>query len=126
VSSIPVPDWWQATLLALAAFRVYRLVARDTLTAPLRAAVTYEDDLTVELGKRPSETGLQVIGDDEQPKTWRTYLSTLIRCPWCLGAYSSAGWWVLWAQWPREALFAATPWAISAVVALLAKNLDAM
>jgi uncharacterized protein DUF1360 len=123
ITSLPTPNWWQATLLGLASFRVYRLIARDTLTEPVRAAITYGDDEAVALADDPEEK-LEVVGGDEQPKTWRVYLSTLIRCPWCLGFYVSVAWWLLWAQWPRPTLFAATPWAIAAAVALLAKNLD--
>lgn len=135
-----IPDWWQITMLALAAFRVYRLIARDTLTEPIRDAFTYPDDATVDLGERPSEvksqfprpqmeeigrSGIVVVGEDEQPKSWRVYLSTLVRCPWCAGFYVSAGWWLLWQTWPHWTMVAAAPWAISAIVALLAKNLDA-
>lgn len=118
------PDWWQFVLLALAAFRVYRLVARDTITAPIREALTYPDDATAPLGERPSETGLAVVGEDEQPKGWRVYLSTLVRCPWCAGFYVSVAWWAAWLAWPSWTLWAAVPWAISAVLALLSK-LDA-
>lgn len=126
MTSLPVPGWLALVLLSLAAFRVYRLVARDTITEPVREAVTYPDDATVELGEKPSEVtihkgGVVVLGPDEQPKTWRVYLSTLIRCPWCAGFYVSVAWWAAWWAWPRPTLFLAAPWAISAVVAMLAK-----
>lgn len=147
--SLPVPGWWAVILLSLAAFRVYRLIARDTITEPARAAVTYPDDEAITLGETPSEAQavrdecidriaagldiprelldiperrrLRVIGDDEQPKGWRIYLSTLIRCPWCLGFYVSVAWWACWTQWPTPTLFAAAPLTVSAVVAMLAK-----
>lgn len=120
------PDWWQFVLLALAAFRIYRLGARDTITEPLRAALTYEDAASVSLDDDPGEKeGLAVIGlDDEIPKSLRVYASTLIRCPWCAGFYVSAAVWGAWEVWPRPTLFLAAPWAVSAAVALVTKNLD--
>jgi hypothetical protein len=112
-------------MLALAAFRVYRLIARDTITEPFRAAATYPDRGAVALADDPADEGLAVVGDAELPKSWRVYISTLIRCPWCAGFYVSAGWWLLWQAWPHWTMAMSAPWAISAVVALLAKNLDA-
>jgi hypothetical protein len=120
--SLPVPGWLPLVLLALAAFRIYRLIARDTLTEPIREAITYPDAASVALA---DDARLEVVGEDEQPKAWRVYLSTLVRCPWCAGFYVSGAWWAAWVVWPRFTLFVAVPWAISAVVALLAKNLDA-
>jgi hypothetical protein len=119
------PDLWQFVLLALAAFRIYRLGARDTITEPVRAAVTYEDDASVSLDDAPDDEGLTVIGlDDDLPMSLRVYASTLIRCPWCAGFYVSAAVWGAWELWPRPTLFLAAPWALSAAVALAAKNLD--
>lgn len=129
MTSLPSPNWWQFALLALAAFRVYRLIARDTITEPVREAITYRDDREVALGDeladKLKERGIEVVGDDRPTKGWRVYLSTLIRCPWCAGFYVSVAWWASWSEWPRPTLFAAVPWAVSAVVAMLAKNLDA-
>lgn len=117
------PDWWQFVLLAAAAFRIYRLAARDTITEPLRAAATYPDDEAVTLSADHSER-LEVVGDATRAKGWRIYLATLLRCPWCLGAYISAGVWLLWLAAPGWTVCLAVPWAVSAVVALAAKNLD--
>lgn len=119
-----VPDAWAFVLLALAAYRLYRLGAKDTITEPLRAAATYPDDQAVALGDDPADR-LEVVGRDaKQPKAWRVYLATLIRCPWCAGFYVSVVVWVAWLLEPRWALWAATPWAISAVVGLVKKTLD--
>jgi uncharacterized protein DUF1360 len=121
--TLPVPNWWETTLLSLAAFRVYRLIARDTITEPVRVVLTYRDDESVALADDPADLNLEIpYGEAEQPKTWRVYLSTLIRCPWCMGFYVSVAWWAAWWAWPYASLFVAAPWAISAIVALLAKT----
>lgn len=123
--TVRIPDAWQFVLLALAAYRVYRLIARDTITEPLRAAVSYPDTQAVSLDEQPEDEGLTVIGTDTDiPKSWRVYVATLIRCPWCAGFYVSVGTWLLWDVWPRPVLFLATPWAIAAVLGLVKKNLD--
>lgn len=118
-----VPGPWVFLLLSLAAFRLYRLIARDTITEPLRAAVSYPDPYTVTLDRE----GITVIGVEETdyPKPLRVYISTLIRCKWCLGFYVSIAVWGLWMLRPHIAEVAATPFAVSAVVALVSKNLDA-
>jgi hypothetical protein len=119
------PSWWQFVLLALGAYRIYRLAARDTLTEPVRAALTYPDAQAVTLDTAPDDEGLTIVGDYKDAKPLRVYASTLIRCHWCLGFYVSVAAWGLWDLWPRPMLFAMTPWALSATVALISKNLDA-
>lgn len=118
------PDAWTFVLLALAAFRVYRLIARDTITEPIRAKLTYPDGEAVALDDEPCAFGLWLRGADGQRKSWRVYASTLIRCPWCAGFYVSVAWWGAWALDPRLTAFLAAPWALSAAVALASKQLD--
>ena len=105
------PDWWALLLLALAAFRVYRLIGEDTiLDRPRRWALR--------LGNDWQKQG------DRVPPGYREKWGVFITCPWCAGFWISLAWWAAWLAWPGWTLWAATPWAISAVVALVAKNLD--
>lgn len=133
-----VPGPWAFALLALAAFRLYRLAARDTITEPLREAVSYPDETAVTLdGPRRVELAessrLEVVRREMQtpirpdlfPKPLRVYAATLVRCHWCLGWWTSLAVWGAWLAWPHAALVAAAPWALSAVVGLASKNLDA-
>lgn len=92
-----VPDWWAFLLLALAAYRVWRLLAHDTILDPVRRRLLTPDD----------ETG----------KRWE-----FISCPYCLGAWVTAAWWLAWLIWPHGSLVVAAPFALSAVVALVAVN----
>ena len=120
--TVRFPDAWPFLLLALAAFRLYRLGARDTISEPVRARLSYPDDAAVTLDSE--EPALEVVGDGERSKGWRVYAATLIRCAWCGGFYVSAGVWVAWDQWPSWTLFLATPFALSAVLGLAKKQLD--
>lgn len=92
-----VPGWWAFVLLALAAFRVFRLVAEDTILDRPR------DRLTHRLGEKSE---------------------LFVVCPWCLGFWITVGWWFAWLIWPHATLVVATPWALAAAVGLVASRLD--
>lgn len=105
-----VPTWWEFFLLALAAFRVWRLLAEDTILDRPRAWL---------LGLPPDwQEGQRV------PESYREELGKFITCPWCAGFWITLCWWGAWLLWPHWALVAATPWALNAILALAAKNLD--
>ena len=87
-----VPDWYELILLALAAFRTWKLVGEDTILDRPRAFVV----------KRGGE-----------------YVETLLECPWCAGFWISLGWWGAFLLWPHGSIVAAVPLAISALVGLL-------
>lgn len=87
-----IPEPWEFVLLALAVYRVFKLIAEDTILDRPRAWVL----------KRLSDT-------------WDLFL----QCPWCLGWWLSLAWWGAWLIAGDWALLAATPWALSAVVALV-------
>lgn len=105
-----VPSWYAALLLALAAFRTYRLIGRDSiLDKPRKWSV-----------------GLPVNWKegDTIPAGYRESLAVFWECGWCAGAWHAAAWWAAFQIWPHWTVVAAAPWAISAVVALLEKNAD--
>lgn len=103
------PDWWTFLLLALAAFRVFRLLAHDTILDPARERL---------LGLRGWSEGQMI------PPGYRRRTAEFLICPWCLGFWLALGWWAAWEIWPHGATVAATPFALSAVVGLLAANFD--
>ena len=105
------PTPWVFVLLALAAYRVWRIAARDSITEKARVAVTgYDDEHAPPL--------------EPDTRSSRRYLSALIRCPWCLGWWISWAAWGLWMLWPTAAVAVATPLALSATLGLIKKNLD--
>jgi hypothetical protein len=94
-----VPSWWEFVLLTAASYRLWRLVAIDTIA------------------DRPRDWLL-----DRLDEKWEIGLV----CPWCSGFWICLGVWGLW-QWTADASDAATvtalavPAAMSAAVGLLAK-----
>ncbi len=110
-----VPDAWPFVLLALACFRVTRIIGWDSITEPLRRTLTgYSDDGAPAL----SEAELADHG------RVRVYLSSLVRCPWCIGTYVCLAAYGLWLWHPVAALALSVPLALGAVTGLVAKQLD--
>ncbi len=104
-----IPNWWTFSLLALAAYRVWRLAAVDTFPPIewLRNRIVWY--------REP---------DDDSMWHQREAVAEFLKCPWCSGAWIVLAWWVAWLAWPHGIVVAAVPFAVSAVVGLVAKNLD--
>ena len=92
------PDWWASLILALAVFRVYRLIAED------------------DIFDRPRDWAFDKLAEERLEK-----LDKLITCPWCLGFWLSVIAWVAWMLSPAWTVGLAFPWALSAAVGLIAK-----
>jgi len=86
-----VPNWFQAVLLALAAWRTWHLVALDDITDRQRRYVT----------------------------DGRDKLLDFIECPYCLGFWFALGWVGFFAAWGTGATWAALPFALNTVVIAL-------
>lgn len=125
----------QVVILALLAFRLTRLVGWDEVTAAPRAALSGIPDAKYhELAKgveAQRAEGIDVWTDDRfrtPPMSERRYyVAKLLHCPWCVGFWISLGvslaayeWWLDVSLLTALAL----AFAISAVVGLVAKNLD--
>lgn len=126
-----VPTWFAFVLLALASFRIVRLVAWDDLTTTLRTRVLGVSDTEHHELARDIDAA-QEAGDNPW-EAWpapppisrrRFYFSRLVRCPWCLSVWCCAAIWGAWLVWPGEVTFLAVPFALAASVGLIAKNGD--
>jgi hypothetical protein len=102
-----VPDWWTLILLGLAAYRMFRLIAMDTLLDTPRGWL-----VRLPPGWRE---GMAL------PRGYRSRLAEFLVCPWCLGFWVALAWWGAWQLWPHGVLVVAAPFAISAVVGLVAQ-----
>lgn len=101
------PTAWQFALLALAAFRVWKLLGDDAiLDGPRDRLLDWMEDA-------PDEDG-------ERGTTW-TYFIT---CPWCAGAWIALSWWLAWLAWEEGTVFLAVPFALSAAVGYLGVVID--
>jgi len=85
---VSLPDWWEGVLLALAAWRVWHLIALDDITDRPRRYVT----------------------------EGREKLLEFIECPYCMGFWVALGWTVAFAVEDTWTLWAALPFALNAVV----------
>ncbi len=103
-----IPGWYALVLLALAAFRTWRLLAEDDIFDRPRRYVTG-------LGREWKEEG------NPLPEHYRVGLMAFIQCPWCLGFWLALAWWGAWEIWPHGATVAAVPMALSAIVPLVSK-----
>ncbi len=102
-----VPDWWTTALLALACFRVYRLLAEDTVLDKPRARA-----LRLSSAWNPGQP---------IPPGYRERVGEFMQCPWCLGFWLALAWWISWQIWPHGTTVVAVPFAISTVVGIMAK-----
>ena len=101
-----IPAALTLAILALAAFRVWRLLSRDDLPWLVRA----RDRLVGAHG-----------GVSEPIRFDRPTLAHWLQCAWCSGAAVSLLFAAAWWAEPRWTLYAALPLALSTVVALLAR-----
>jgi len=104
-----VPDWYALLLLAFAAFRVYRLIAEDTILDRPRAWI---------LGLSGWQEGKPT------PKGYRAKWGEFITCGWCMGAHVSLVFWIGYQIWPHGTLVFAAPWAISLIVGIITHALN--
>jgi hypothetical protein len=95
-----IPDVWEFALLALAAFRVWKLVGDDAVL------------------DRPRDWALARL---EERAGWLDYFIT---CPWCAGFWIALAWWLAWLALPYAAVVAAVPFALSAAVGYLGVGID--
>jgi hypothetical protein len=101
-----IPSPLELLVLSLGAFRVYRLLGQDEILSPLRDRIT----------------GAKVLR--EQWEFERPKIATFLTCPWCCGFWVSLLVYGTWLSDSKLTLYAMTPFAISAAVGLIARNLD--
>lgn len=106
-----IPDWWGFVLLSLGAYRIWRLLAEDTILERPRRWL-------VRLGPNWRSEG------DPVPDNYREYIALFLMCPFCLGAWVSLTVWGSWQFWPQTTTAVLVPFAISAVVGFTRVNLD--
>ena len=104
-----VPNWYELALLALASWRVWHLLAHDSILnwprrKVLRLAMDWDKD--AKAGQPGSDPG------DDYRLEWALFLT----CPYCAGFWIGVLWWISFQVTEHWTLVFATPWAISAGV----------
>lgn len=125
---------WVAVILVIAGtVRLSRLVAKDEITASLRARITGLGDAE---HHDVAEAVNRVIAEGEDP--WapdafspplpvgpaRYRLGTLLRCPWCNSFWIGIAVVALWKAWPDATLTLMLALAASEAAGLIAVWLD--
>lgn len=103
-----IPGWWEALLLAAAAWRVFQLIARDDILDRPRARLLRLGDW---------KKGQRV------PEGYRVKWGDFITCPYCAGFWISVVWWSAWQITGHWALVVAVPFALSAALVAIDKPL---
>lgn len=123
--------WLYAVVVTLAAFRITRLVGWDEITQPIRAWLSGVHDRGYnQLAKAIEEAKSQGVdpwdGQRRPPplSERRYYVAKLLHCPWCVGFWISLAAALAADEWHHTTYWISVPFAISAVVGLIAKNLD--
>lgn len=97
-----IPDWWEALLLSLAAWRMWHLLTKDDILDRPRRYVT-----------RVPKTWKE---GDPPPRNSRYVLIEWLECPFCSGWWVALGWWGAWLIWPHGTLVASVPFVMGAGV----------
>lgn len=110
-----IPTPWAAVVLALGAYRLTRLIGWDDLPpiARLRARVTGERQ------HMNSTVNRELITTYRRPT-----LEHFLSCPFCQGFWVSLAAYLVWRFEPTGTLYFLAPFALSAAVGLISKNLD--
>lgn len=105
-----VPSPWIALLLLGFSYRIWRLLAEDTILSAPRYYLV----------------GLPIDWEDGDPipDGYRITLASFISCAWCLGFWVSLAVWGAWIAFPTVIEFIAVPFAISSGVGLVRARID--
>lgn len=115
-----MPSLAIVVVLALATFRLARLIAADTITAPLRDRLT-RWAWTIETD---DETGLAIDAKPRAP--WRTWVYELLTCQQCLGVWVGVAVYCAWRWGGDVALAILTVAALVGLQAFLAWVTEAL
>ena len=119
-----IPSPWIGLVLALAAFRITRLIGWDDLppVARARAWVTGASMRS----QSTSNTAMRLT-NDESKDTWvykRPLLAHMITCPYCMGFWVAAVTYIAWVFVPTQMLYVAAVFALSGAIGIIARMLD--
>lgn len=98
-----IPHPLTLAVLALAAWRCWRLAALDTLPSLVWLRTRLVGAHHVTGGMRYD----------------RPLVEEWLSCPFCAGLWSAFGWYGAWLLWPHGCLYGAVPLALSALVGIV-------
>lgn len=128
-----IPGPWATVILALAAYRLTRLIGWDDLPPIEWARARLVGETWDSRGSTNSQMGLSSERADVAPRYRRPTLNHFVRCAFCQGFWTAGAVYLVWAlaaghpgaePWRSWILYPLAPLALGALVGLIAKNLD--
>lgn len=119
-----IPHWWAASVLALGAFRVTRLIGWDDLPPVERLRAWLVGEHTARTGSGNSHLGLTATKAEDTTAYRRPTLNHFVHCAFCQGFWVALVVYLAWLGEARWTLLVLFPFALSSVVGLVARNLD--
>jgi hypothetical protein len=119
-----IPSPWVGLVLALGAFRIARIIGWDDLPIIVKARDWVTGTQVVKSGSSAALANLSSEQAEFELYHERPVVAKFISCPWCQGFYVSIAVYVAWIFEPTWTVYVLAPFALSAFVGLVAKNLD--
>lgn len=119
-----IPSPWVGIVLALAVFRLVRLLSYDAFPPFAWARSRILGERVATTGTSATRMGLTNEGVDVTVAYRWPILAELVHCVFCLGLWVAGAVYVLWIFWPTGTLYGAAPFALGGASALIAKNWD--
>lgn len=119
-----IPHWFPALVILLGTFRLVRIIGWDYFPPIVSARDWITGALFVTNGSTNARMGLTGEPVERMVVHRRPLLAKLIECAWCLGFWISLLVYLAWRWHPGYTLTVLAPFALSAAVGLLARNLD--
>lgn len=119
-----IPEPWEFAALALAAFRLARLVGWDDFPPVARARAWLSGEVVTTTATLNARMGVSAEALTAVVSYRRPTLAHFLGCAYCQGAWIAGAVYGAWVAYPRATLYAAAPLALSAAVGIVARNLD--
>ena len=113
-----VPSWYVLVVLALAAFRLTRLIGWDDFP-PIRRIRWLLLKTTVD--RTMTSTA---AAENGRYRHGRPTLAAFVECPYCLGFWIALAAYLFWQVWPDGTMIVLFPFALSTLVGTWGRILD--
>lgn len=120
-----IPTPWIGLVLALGVYRIVRLIGWDDFPPVAAARDRLVGAKLVSSGSTNTMLGLTSEPPDLVWVYDRPLLNHFLHCPFCQGFWVSVLAYVAWIEEPKWTLTVLAAFALSGVVGLISKNLDA-
>lgn len=119
-----LPSPWVGLVLALAVYRLCRLVGWDDFPPVVRVRAWATGCEVVTIGSHNARQGLTGEQVERSFRYRRATLAHFLSCPFCFGFWAGVCVYVAWLYEPTWVLYGAAPFALSGAVGIISKQLD--